>query len=368
MPTVNKALQALSEAQIQEVSVKYLMGWHDLEKLYGFRVKGLNHRRMNLGLPELTKEWSDEYRVTYIQSHFSEKEIRSAIFSYLLTHRVGDTRWTGIEILDCRFGREYARLFKILLGNHEYRRFSEMCRMTKLMETQHMNGGMGLSNPITKARAMETNLRKYGVENPMQRKDLNISSPFVQKSVQRKANDTRALKIHDAMVEFKKTGVWKGSPSMMSQAETIVFQCLVEKFGKEDVFYSYGLHPYDARYPFNCDFYIKSKDLFIEMNTHYGHGKHWYNPDNHDDVLRVQHLLESKSKRCHDAVRVWTETDVEKRRKAAESHLNYLVFWDGYYYQLDKKKYPRLSDFYEWFDTFACDYASFIQLHPENTY
>lgn len=368
MATVNKKLQVLTVSEIETISIKYLMGWHDLCKWYGFRVKGLNHRRRDLGLSALTKEWSDEYRIDYIRSHFTQNEIHAALFDYVSHHRMGDIRWTGIEVLNCRFGREYARLFKILLGSHEYRKLSELCRVSKLMETQNMRGGMGLANPIAKVHMINTNLQRYGVSNPMQRSDLSIVSPFTNSDVRKKACNTRAMKVRDAMVEFKKTGVLNEKAARISESEFIVFRDLLHKFGQDDVFYSYGIHPYDARYPFNCDFYIKSLDLFIEMNTHYSHGKHWYDSNNHDDQLRVEHLLASKSAKCHDAIHVWTETDVEKRNKARQSGIRYLVFWDGSYSQIDKKRYPRLSDFYEWFDGFNCDYERFIQAHPENTY
>ena len=49
-----------------------------------------------------------------------------------------------------------------------------------------------------------------------------------------------------------------------SKIETIYKNKLIEKFGIEDVIYQYM----DERYPFNCDFYIKSLDLFIEINSH----------------------------------------------------------------------------------------------------
>lgn len=368
MPTVNKALEALTVEQIDSISIEYLMGWHDLEKKYGFRVKGLNRRRRELGLRELTKEWSNEYRIDYIKSHFTDGEIHAAIFDYCLKNRVNNTRWVGIELLDCRFGREYAKLFKRLLGSSRYRKLSEICRVSKVMTTQHMYGGVGLSNPITKALAMNTNLQRYGVVNPMQRKDVEITSPFSDAEVQKKSIDTKALRVRDAMVKFKTSGVLDEKALRISQVEVIVIHELINRFGKDDVFYSYGVHPFDVRYPFNCDFYIKSLDLFIEMHTHYSHGKHWYDANDHDDKLRVEHLLSSTSKKSRESVRTWTEVDVMKRQKAMESGLNYLVFWDDTYCQIDKKRYPNLRDFYLWLVDYDCDYVSFIRDHPENTY
>ena len=51
------------------------------------------------------------------------------------------------------------------------------------------------------------------------------------------------------------------------------------KSKEEEKYYSYLLHLYSSedivrqyydkdRYPFHCDFYIKSEDLFIEVNKH----------------------------------------------------------------------------------------------------
>ena len=368
MKTINKALQNLTEEQIYQISEEYLLGWQDLEKKYHFRVKGLNHRREDLGLPVLTKDWSLTYRIDYVRAHFSYDEIHRQIFEYSAEHRVGDTRWTGIELFGCRFGREYAKAFKELLGNKEYRKLSEMCRVSKVTETQELSGGYGLANPITRTKALKTCLQRYGVSNPMQQKDNSVVSPFVQESVRMKAADTKAERISQLMEEYKRTGKLDEKSLRMSVAEVIVFDLLIQRFGADDVFYSYGLHPYDVRYPFNCDFYIKSLDLFIELNIHYSHGKHWFDETNHDDQLRVKHLLQSSSKKSHDAVHVWTETDVRKRECARKACLNYLVFWDSAYGQINHVRYPKLRDFYEWFNDFVCDTDSFLKCHPENTY
>jgi len=32
-----------------------------------------------------------------------------------------------------------------------------------------------------------------------------------------------------------------------------------------------------------CDFYIPSEDLFIELNRHWSHGGHFYDPNNIED-------------------------------------------------------------------------------------
>ena len=366
MPSVNKKLQNLTEDELLNISISFLRGERNLEPKYGFRLKGLNHKRVQLGLSELTNEMSDEYRINYIKSNFTNEEIYNTIYDYFLNNRVSEMRWSGIELFNCRFGREYTRLFKQLLGNKDYRKISELSRRKKIVETQ--SNGVGLANPVIRQKYISTMLEKYGVENPMQRNDVDIISPFVDKKIQNKALNTKSNNLKDIMISFKKTGDKELLQNNMSNIEFVIFSLLLNKFGKDDVFYSYGRHPYDFRYPFNCDFYIKSFDLFIEINAHYSHGNHWYDENNHDDVLRVNNLLQSNKKKSIDAVHVWTKTDVEKRNYAKNSKLNYLVFWDNKYFQLNNNKYPRISDFCKWFFEYDCDYENFVKDYPNNTY
>lgn len=378
MATINKNLVNLTIEEIERISIEYLLGRHDLSK-YGFRIKGFNGIRKKHGLPALDKDLSCDYRLLYIREHYTHEMIYDELKKCMLTLRVDKERWKGIEVLGCRFGREYARLFKQLLGSSEYRKLSEECRVAKLVETQTvLYGGVGLAGTATNEKAKSTNTALYGVSNPMNssvvREKLAITnetrfggmSPFSSQQVRDKARKSKVRNIVAAMENFKQTGVM--DTHCVSGWELIVFTELVNKFGRDDVYYQYGIHPSDKRYPYNCDFYIKSLDLFIELNFHYSHGKHWYDENSQDDKLRVKHLSTSDSKRSRNSLRVWTITDVEKRKKAMASNLNYLVFWDSSQHQINKKRIPNLKDFYEWLIDYDCDYEQFIKDHPNNTY
>lgn len=367
MATWNKRLQSLNDLQLEQISIRYLMGWHDFSQ-YGFRLRGLNSLRKKRGLSVLDTTASDKYRITYIHDHFTQDEIRNAIEQYLMDHRVAVDRWVGIEILDCRFGREYARLFKKLLGSSIYREISEKYRRAKLIETQMAAGGVGLGNPAARLKMERTVFARYGVSNPMQRKDCDIVSPFVDPKTQKKARERKALNLREAVRLYKQTGVVDDMKRRMSQAEFLVFMMLADRFGKDDVFYSYGIHPRDDRYPFNCDFYIRSMDLFIELNFHYSHGSHWYDENNHDDRLRVKHLLQSGRPKAADAVHVWTVTDVEKRAFAKKNGLRYLVFWDGTSRKVNHDTVYAFSDFRKWFYEYDCDYDAFVRDFASNSY
>jgi len=119
-----------------------------------------------------------------------------------------------------------------------------------------------------------------------------------------------------------------------SQPERDVYKLLVEKFGEDDVFPQYR----SDRYPYKCDFYIKSLDLFMELNLYWMHGGHWFDENNEDDLEKLQAWLLSDKPSYERAVYVWTQNDLDKKHTAEKNNLNYVVFW-----QLD------LSDFNEWF-------------------
>ena len=63
-----------------------------------------------------------------------------------------------------------------------------------------------------------------------------------------------------------------------SKVEEKYFNYLKNKYGEKDIIHQYK----DSRYPFYCDFYIKSLDMFIELNLHWSHGGKLFKGDNRD--------------------------------------------------------------------------------------
>ena len=122
-----------------------------------------------------------------------------------------------------------------------------------------------------------------------------------------------------------------------SQEETKIGEYLREKF--PDVLFQYKSN----RYPFFCDFYIPSQDLFIEYQGHWTHGiyKHKvlgkYNPENpkHQEVLTI--WKDKKSKYFDRAIKTWTELDPRKDQYIQKHKLNF-------------KKFYTICEFLEWYD------------------
>jgi len=110
-----------------------------------------------------------------------------------------------------------------------------------------------------------------------------------------------------------------------SKPEQLLGKMLVNYFGQDDVMTQHRL---DKRYPFNCDFYIKSLDLFIELNATWLHGGKWFDPESDEDLTKVDYLKSKHTPLYDRYVDIWTGSDVTKRTMARANNLNYVVLWD----------------------------------------
>ena len=82
-------------------------------------------------------------------------------------------------------------------------------------------------------------------------------------------------------------------------------------------------------YPFNCDFYIKSLDLYIEIQGSWTHGRHPFDENNQEDIDKLN-LWKSKNTKFYNcAIKVWTKSDIIKQNMAKEHNLNYLAIYSN---------------------------------------
>ena len=117
-----------------------------------------------------------------------------------------------------------------------------------------------------------------------------------------------------------------------SSQEEKYYKELYNIFGDDDVMSQHT----DGRYPFNCDFYIKSLDLFIELNLHWTHGGRPFDP-NDEECLRKLAIWQEKAKTSKyfvNAIKVWTVRDVEKVDTAHRNNLNLIVLYEDNFDEL----------------------------------
>lgn len=154
-----------------------------------------------------------------------------------------------------------------------------------------------------KAKAVASSRKRFGADSFMASDERVRREPEMQK----KRDKTR-----------EKNGTY-----ITSQPEIDLGARLVERFGESDVKTQYK----DSRYPWKCDFYICSRDLFIELNACQYHNGHWHDANDARDREVLDEFKNSSSKQDKTTVRVWSEFDVKKRERARAEKLNYVTFW-----------------------------------------
>lgn len=98
-----------------------------------------------------------------------------------------------------------------------------------------------------------------------------------------------------------------------SKIEELYYDQFCAIFGKDCVLRQYS----DQRYPYNCDFYIKSQDLFIEINYYWTHGSHPFNATCEADLEQLSQIeqrqnLTGRKNSYWTAESVWTQKDPQK--------------------------------------------------------
>lgn len=161
-----------------------------------------------------------------------------------------------------------------------------------------------MSLPEFKDKAVATNQRRYGYDWHMQTPEYK---QFLKDTVEQ-----RLPKVWQTMKD-------KGS-YRTSVPEENLYRELCSLYKKEDIERQYK----EERYPWHCDFYIKSLDRFIELNYFWTHGKHPFDASNLQDVEELNAWKEAANSSAfwNNAVKVWSVSDVSKLNCIKENHLN----------------------------------------------
>lgn len=231
--------------------------------------------------------------------------------------RYGDENYNNMEKnrQTCikKYGCEYAitsdivkeKIIKTCLERYDstyYMLSDDFINKTKESCLSKYNNSIYINSDDFKQKKQNTLLLKYSVINP-----------FQIPGIIDKINETK-----------RKNGTFN-----TSKPEDECYKLLKEKY--PDVIRQYK----DERYPFNCDFYILSNDLFIECNFHWTHGEHSYNIET--DYEKVNNWKEKNTKFYDNAIETWTIRDPNKRNIAKQNNLNYLEFFN-------------MDDFITWYE------------------
>lgn len=167
-----------------------------------------------------------------------------------------------------------------------------------------------LKNKEVREKIKQTNIQKYGVDNPLKNKEI-----------WKKSQDNRQI-------------------SSKSKLENNFLNYLKLKYEPDDIITQYK----SKEYPYYCDFYIKSINLYIEIQGHWTHNDHPFDINNLNDQL-IMDIWRTKSlsdKYYKNALNTWTIKDVEKRNTAIQNNLNYLEIFG----KTDLNKYIDIFENY----------------------
>lgn len=243
--------------------------------------------------------------------------------------------------------------FEVTPDNHLHGRKCPDCAKEAYKQTNLERYGVEYPNQSKEIlqKTVENNLKKYGVPHPMKisdniekvkntnRKRYNVDWPLQSESFINNMAETNLEKYgveNPMLIEVPVNGETLTPKERMliskrekgtlnsSSYEEIFHEKIKEKHN--DVERNYDK---DKRYPFLCDFYIPEEDLFIELNLHWTHGSHWFDPKNDNDILKLKSWLEKSkfSDYYKNAVKIWTERDPLKHKVALDNGIKYVVLW-----------------------------------------
>lgn len=267
-----------------------------------------------------------------------------------------DIKTDDVVLIRCdKCGKESARKFRTT------RIIPKICRHCLLKDVEYIKETSdkrkqtcfkkyGFDSPMKsekiKKRYKKTFLKKYGFDNPYKVTSIckraqknshqtcltryGVSCTLNLKEVKEKARQTLIKNYgvdnpsKSKIIEKKKINTKRENGTFnTSKPEKQLYKFLKRKYKKVELQYL------DGRYPFRCDFYIPEKDLFIEFQGSWTHGKESFNPNKFDHLEKLSKW--SNKQKVHSyykqAIKTWTIRDPLKRETAKNNNLNYLEFF-----------------------------------------
>lgn len=196
------------------------------------------------------------------------------------------------------------------------------------------------NNELSILRKRQTNILKYGVPE-------NLSSTLVKQKIKQSFKEryncksigqlTNVPTIRNKQLEtsyikygyvycfdnpiIKKKAfencIQKGRSS---KGEETLYNLLLKYFDTDDIERQHK----ETRYPYWCDFYIKSIDTFIEYQGTWLHGFKPFDVTNKNDIEKLNYWKSKNSNYYNQGIKTWTINDVNKRNKAKQSNIRYI--------------------------------------------
>jgi hypothetical protein len=205
-------------------------------------------------------------------------------------------------------------------------------------------------------KAIKTNLRRRGVKYPGQSEEVKekirktnlerygVECSFQSEEVKEKIKETN-LKRYNAET-WRKSKIGRETLREITGSKEFKQKCYDTKkknntFNKSkiekeleiklrELFSDLKTQYKSEVYPFACDYYVPSLNLYIEYNGTWLHGGCFYDENNKDDrdTLEKWKQLSEHSRFYETAVSVWTQRDILKLNTAIKNNLNYIAWFN----------------------------------------
>lgn len=200
----------------------------------------------------------------------------------------------------------------------------------------------GVKNPFQsttiKDKIKQNNIKKYGVEYTLQSSIIRdkIKNTCIQKYGVDHIWKSEIIKNNIKHTNLKLYGTENIAQSQYyidickkhnvfkySKLENELYDILISLFSEHDIVRQYK----SDVYPYKCDFYLKSYNLYIEYHGSWFHNYHRFNKTSDIDK-RILDMFINKNKKSYDmAIKTWTFYDPMKLDTAIKNNLNYFVIY-----------------------------------------
>ena len=261
-------------------------------------VKCLNQSQYHI------KHCTETYTKNYIDNEENRKELNERTRNTCLE------RYNGIGFASQELTKKYNETMLLKYGHTNPSQVEEIQEKTKLTNLEKYGTENVYGSDLIIQKIKETNLERYGETSWTKSKE---GREFLKEF-------TNSQEYKDKQYNTKK----KNNSFNTSKIENKLELLLREMFPDLETQYKSIL------YPFNCDFYIPSLDLYIEYNGTWTHGGHFFDENDEDNrnTLEKWKRLSEHSKFYQNAIETWTIRDLNKLNTALKNNLNYVVWFN----------------------------------------
>ena len=259
----------------------------------------------------------------YLENRFSDIFESHSICIYRILYKVEHMNKCPYCGNYCKFDKNNIsnNYCKLTCGSKECKGIDLQRRLNEYLKQFGLTNSYQLEK--SKQSAKKTCLKKYGTStyrNPEKQKQTMLDRYGATAMIYTDWGD-RA--IHNKKVKEKEFDTKRKRGTLnSSKLEKLTYEKLLKLYPDIKCQYKDKI-----RYPFACDFYIPSQDLFIECNYHWTHGGHPYDENSLEDAAKLDVWKNKHTKYYDNAINTWTVRDVNKRNTAKQNNLNYIEFW-----------------------------------------